>query len=139
MRTIAFIVLAVVFVTSIAAGLISPASYEVQFRELPNSPPTSQHILGTDDLGRDRLSRLLYGTRISLILAPAAAFLATILAALMGASAAMLGGWWERAFLSAADLSLSLPWIFLLITVRALLPLDVAPWLSVAITFMLLG
>jgi ABC-type dipeptide/oligopeptide/nickel transport system permease subunit len=76
---------------------------------------------------------------VSLLLAPAAALLATALAAFAGASAGLLGGWWERVFLAATDLSLSLPWLFALMTVRALLPLDVAPVLSMTITFLLLG
>ena len=48
-------------------------------------------------------------------------------------------GDWERIFLGATDLLLSLPWLFFLMTVRALLPLDVAPAVSVTITFLLLG
>lgn len=139
MRKLALALLAIIFLASLAAAWIAPASYETQFREAPNAPPGAHFLLGTDDLGRDRFSRLLYGSRSSLILAPAAALLATAIAGIAGAAAALLGGWWERAFLGAADLSLSLPWMFLLITVRALLPLDVAPLLSIAITFLLLG
>jgi peptide/nickel transport system permease protein len=139
MKKVAITVLTVFFVASLGAELFAPAPYQVQFRETPNAAPSRHHPLGTDDLGRDRLSRLLYGSRISLLLAPAAALLATAIAAVAGASAGFLGGWWDRAFLSGTDLSLSLPWIFLLITVRALLPLDVAPMVSITITFLLLG
>jgi peptide/nickel transport system permease protein len=121
------------------ADVIAPASYAHQFRELPNASPSRQHLLGTDDLGRDRFSRVLHGTRISLLLAPAAALLASILAALIGGAAGLSGGWLERGLMAATDLFLSLPWLFLLITVRALLPLNVAPLSSVTITFALLG
>jgi len=133
------VVLAVIFSAALGANVFAPASYETQFREAPNAPPSAHFPLGTDELGRDRLSRLLYGSRISLMLAPAAALLATAIAAAAGATAGFLGGPWERAFLGATDLSLSLPWMFLLMTVRALLPLDVAPTVSIAITFLLLG
>jgi peptide/nickel transport system permease protein len=121
------------------ANFISPASYAHQFREEPNSPPSRQHLLGTDDLGRDRFSRVLYGTRVSLLLAPAAALLASLLAALIGGGAGFAGGWIQKCVMAATDLFLSLPWLFLLITVRAMLPLNVSPFLSVAITFALLG
>lgn len=139
MRKVAIAILITVFVAALGANIFAPASYETQFREEPNAAPSTHFPLGTDELGRDRLSRLLYGSRISLLLAPAAALLATAIAAAAGATAGLLGGWWERTFLGAMDLSLSLPWMFLLITVRALLPLDVAPLVSIAITFLLLG
>jgi ABC-type dipeptide/oligopeptide/nickel transport system permease subunit len=82
---------------------------------------------------------VLYGTRVSLLLAPAAALLSSLLAVLIGGAAGFLGGWVERIIMAATDLFLSLPWLFLLITVRALLPLNVSPITSVAITFALLG
>ncbi len=131
--------LVAVFAASMLTNFIAPASYAYQFRELPDAAPSSQHWLGTDDLGRDRLSRLLYGTRVSLLLAPAAALVSCALAAAIGGAAGFAGGWLESAVMAATDLVLSLPWLFLLITVRAFLPLNVAPIASVAITFALLG
>lgn len=119
--------------------LATTADYAYQFRELPDAGPSHEHPLGTDELGRDRLARLLEGTRVSLLLAPAAALLATGLAAVIGGTAGFAGGWLETAVMSATDLFLSLPWLFLLMTVRALLPLNVTPETSVAITFALLG
>ena len=121
------------------SNFIAPASYAHQFREEPNSPPSHQHPLGTDDLGRDRFSRVLYGTRVSLLLAPAAALLSSLLAAVIGGGAGFAGGWVQKCVMAITDLFLSLPWLFLLITVRAILPLNVPPVLSVTITFALLG
>ena len=120
------------------ANVIAP-SYAHQFRDEPDAAPSRHHLLGTDDLGRDRLARVLYGTRVSLLLAPAAALLSSLLAVLIGGMAGFLGGWVERIVMAATNLFLSLPWLFLLITVRALLPLNVSPVTSVAITFALLG
>jgi len=115
------------------------ASYDRQFRELPNAPVSRQFPLGTDDLGRDRLSRLLYGTRISLLAAPIAALLSMVLAALVGGLAGFAGGWFDRAAVAVIDLMLSLPWLFLLIIVRAMLPLNMPALLSVVVTFGLIG
>jgi ABC-type dipeptide/oligopeptide/nickel transport system permease subunit len=62
-----------------------------------------------------------------------------LLAALIGGSAGFIGGWLQSCVMAATDLFLSLPWLFLLITMRALMPLNVSPLASVAITFALLG
>jgi len=137
MAALGFLVL--VSAACLLADYVAPASYAHQFRDALDAAPSRQHPLGTDDLGRDRLSRLLYGTRVSLLLAPAAALLSSLLAALIGGTAGFVGGWVERCMMAATDLFLSLPWLFLLVTVRALLPLNVSPFTSVMITFALLG
>lgn len=139
LRTLAIALLLIVTAASLAPQLITRNSYATQFRELPDKPPSCQHPLGTDDLGRDRLGRLLYGTRVSLLLAPGAALLATLLASIIGGVAGFEGGRLEKVVMGATDLFLSLPWLFLLISVRAALPLNVAPETSVIITFALLG
>ena len=138
-RTLAIAFLLAVSAMCLLANFIAPASYAHQFREEPNAAPSRQHLLGTDDLGRDRFSRVLYGTRVSLLLAPAAALLSSLLAALIGGTAGFMGGRVERWIMAGTDLFLSLPWLFLLITVRALLPLNVSPIISVLITFAMLG
>src|SRR5438034_3959391 len=138
-RIFAFCILAFVFLASLLAEFIAPTSYATQFRRSPNTLPSQQFPLGTDELGRDRLSRLLYGTRLSLLLAPAAALLATLIAACAGLCAGMWGGRLEQLVLSAVDLVASLPWLFLLIAIRALLPLNVSAYSSVGVTFFLLG
>ena len=118
---------------------IAGASYAHQFRDFPGAPISWRFPLGTDSLGRDRLSRLLAATRISLLLAPAAAVFSTVLATLIGGFAGYRGGFLDRIATRAIDLMLSLPWIFLLIAARALLPLNVSPGASLLITFALLG
>ncbi len=138
-RKLACAFLLIVGLFAVFADHLAPAHYATQFREAPNAGPSRQHLLGTDDVGRDRFSRILYGTRISLVLAPAAALLSTLMAALIGGVAGYLGGFWAKCAMGLADLFLSLPWLFLLIMVRGLLPLDVSPLLSVMVTFLLLG
>lgn len=139
MRQVAAALLGVIFLATFFSGALAPADYAKQFRESPNAPPSRQHLLGTDELGRDLFSRLLYGSRVSLLLAPAAALLATVIAALLGGIAGYVGGWLERVAMAGTDLSMSLPWLFLLLTVRAVLPLNVPPVTSLLITFSLLG
>src|SRR5216684_6369244 len=138
-QKIALVLLGLVALASLFAGLLASSSYSEQFRDSLSASPSARFPLGTDELGRDRFARLLYGTRVSLILAPAAALLSTLIAALIGGTAGYLGGRWERAVTAGIDLFLSLPWLFLLLTVRALLPLNTSPVTSVIITFLLLG
>src|SRR5260370_16066636 len=121
------------------AELVPRYPYARQFRELPNAAPSDLHPLGTDGLGRDLFSRLLYGPRVSLLLAPAAALLSTLIAGALGGAAGFLGGWWERAILAIADLSMASPLLFVLIALRAMLPLNVAPLVSLIATFLILG
>lgn len=139
-RQFACVLLLAIAGLSLGASIFAPANYATQFRDdLPDAAPSRQHWLGTDDLGRDRFSRVLYGTRVSLLLAPAAALLSTFLAALIGSLAGYLGGAYEKLAMTAADLFLSLPWLFLLLMVRAVLPLNVSALASVTVTFLLLG
>jgi len=138
-RGVACAVLLLVVGVSLAANWLAPAGYAKQYREATDAPPSHEHWMGTDAIGRDRLARVLYGTRISLLLAPAAALLSTLLAALVGGLAGYLGGAWARGAMAVTDLFLSLPWLFLLITVRALMPLNVSPITSILVTFLMLG
>jgi len=138
-RMVAGAFLAIVLAAALWPRGIDPAKFDRQFRNLPDAPISRQFPLGTDDLGRDRLSRLLYGTRISLVAAPAAALVSAFLAALFGGLAGFFGGWTDRIFTAATDLMLSLPWLFLLIIVRALLPLNVSAGVSIVVTFGLIA
>jgi peptide/nickel transport system permease protein len=123
----------------LGARWIAPHGYEKQFRDFVAVNPSKDFLLGTDALGRDRFARLLYGSRLSLILAPAAAAVSVFLAALIGGIAAFAGRRWESVIMLATDLTLSLPWLFLLLTIRGAMPLDVQPGISVLITFLVLG
>src|SRR5271167_2759196 len=138
-RVLACVIVVAVCSLSLGANWLAPGGYARQYREAAGAPPSHRHLLGTDEIGRDRFARILYGTRISLLLAPAAALVSTALAALVGGLAGYLGGIWLRLARGFTDLFLSLPWLFLLITVRALLPLNVSPLVSVLITFLILG
>src|SRR5690242_1386991 len=93
LRIIALSILIGTAITAAAAGLLAPYDYAAQFREHAAEPPSHNFPLGTDDLGRDRLSRLLHGTRISLLCATVAAVIATGIAAAIGIVGGYFGGW----------------------------------------------
>jgi ABC-type dipeptide/oligopeptide/nickel transport system permease subunit len=138
-RMLAAGVLLLAALGSIFGPLLLKTSYEQQFRTEPHATASLHHPLGTDDMGRDSLARLVYGLRVSLFLAPVAAALSTILAALIGGLAGSFGSWIERALTAVTDLFLALPWFFLLVTLRAALPLNTSPTTSVIVTFVVLG
>jgi len=138
LRRFAIGFLLVVSLSSVAPQIFTPSSYDTQHRRQPNEAPGPTFLLGTDDLGRDRFARLLYGARTSLLLAPAAALLATAIAAIAGVVAASITEL-QRPLFYAVDVIISTPLLFLLLVVRALLPLDTSAIISVSILFALLG
>lgn len=85
-------------------------------------PPSSVHPLGTDDLGRDILLRLLYGARVSLVVGLMAALAATLIGTVVGLLAAWRGGWVDAALMRFADGLLALPALPLLVILAALDP-----------------
>ena len=89
--------------------------------ERDNSAPV--FLLGSDDFGRDVLSRLLYGARTSLGLALVATLGAVLIGALAGAWAGYQGGWVDEAIMRVAEFVLVLPVIYVVLVLRAVLPL----------------
>lgn len=89
-------------------------------------PPSTAHPLGTDRFGRDVLSRVLYGARVSLGIGTVAVLIAVTLGTSVGAAAGYLGGWIDGAAMRTVDLLLSFPRLVLLITVVALFEPSIA-------------
>jgi peptide/nickel transport system permease protein len=139
LRAAATALILVVVMSALAADILAPYDYAMQFRDHANEPPSRAFPLGTDDVGRDRLSRLLHATRVSVVFAPVTALAATIIAAVVGVLAGYRGGWLDMTATFLMDLALSLPWLFALLTLRALLPLDVPSTVSLAATGVLLS
>jgi peptide/nickel transport system permease protein len=76
------------------------------------APPSARHILGTDELGRDELARLLYGGQISLLIGLAAALAATLLGVSCGVLAGLFGGWVDVVLMRFVDVVFSIPVLF---------------------------
>jgi ABC-type dipeptide/oligopeptide/nickel transport system permease subunit len=134
----AIAVLLLLACVSMAATGFAP-DYAAQNRESIGIGPSKQFLLGTDQLGRDNFSRLLSGLRLSLLLATAGAACSCVLALLFGAVSGIAGGIVEMLLLSCISVVESVPWLFLFLTVRALLPLNVSPDTSIWITFGMLA
>jgi peptide/nickel transport system permease protein len=83
--------------------------------------PSSEHLLGTDDLGRDTLARLVYGSRLSLLIAVASAALATAVGHAVGLLSGFLGGWFDLLVMRVVDLFFAIPTLLLTIGIVALI------------------
>ena len=123
----------------VAAVLIGPMFYKVGINEVDFSSklatPSWKHPMGTDDLGRDILARVLYGGRISLAVGLAAMLMAVTVGVFIGAVAGMARGWVDAALMWVTDLFLSLPQLPLLLLLIFLFrePLKAAFGLEVGI------
>lgn len=83
-------------------------------------PPSSAHFLGTDELGRDVLVRLLYGGQVSLLVAISAGLVAAVIGTTIGMAAGYAGGKWDALLMRLTDMLISLPALPLLIILSAL-------------------
>ena len=89
------------------------------------SAPGHIFLFGTDDFGRDELSRMLFGGRISLLAGVLGAAIALLLGAVLGILAGFYGKWTDAILMRCLELFLALPWLYLLFAVRAVLPLHI--------------
>ena len=115
------VIVIVLVVMAVLAPLLAPWD--------PNRPdvkkilesPSKQHWLGTDQIGRDVLSRMLYGSRVSLAVGFVSVGIATAIGILLGAAAGYHGGWVDGSVMRLVDLMLVFPRFFLLLAVLAFL------------------
>ena len=117
----AFVVAAGILVMGVFGHLIAPQDPNAQNLALPLSGPTSAHWFGTDALGRDVLSRVMYGARVSLIVGFAAVLTGGLVGATLGILAGFRGGWLDSAIMTVADAQLAFPFILLAIGIIAVL------------------
>lgn len=128
-------VLAVILLLAIAAPLIARYSPTAQ-DFIPFRGPSSSHWLGTDDLGRDVWSRLVYGARASMEAAGIAVAIALVIGMPIGLLAGFRGGWADTVLMRVADTILSFPGIILAIAITAVLgPGLVHSMIAVGIVF----
>lgn len=109
------------FLIAIFAPLIAPHDPNIVNTAAFRTPPSSEHLLGTDSAGRDVLSRLIFGARVSLTVGVAAALSAAGLGTLLGLLAGVVGGWVDSLIMRAVDVFLSFPSLMLILLLVAVL------------------
>jgi peptide/nickel transport system permease protein len=121
----AFILLLLLFVAAIAPLVAPYDPYVSNVNELGGydvlAPPSSEHLLGTDSLGRDMLSRIIYGGRVSLSVAFVAVMIATVTGIILGVIAGYYGKWVDTLIMRITDVVICFPVLFLAITVATIL------------------
>lgn len=120
----AMVGLAIIFVwavVAIAAPIVAPFDALAQKVEDRLSPPSARHLFGTDELGRDVFSRVVYGARISLPVGLLVILFATLAGALVGALAGYIGGIFDLLIMRLADITLAFPSIVLALAIAAAL------------------
>jgi len=124
---IGFALIVVLVVLAIGANVIAPHSPYEQFREFTLAPPawhdggSSRFLLGTDPVGRDILSRLIHGTRLSLLIGVISVAISLSLGVVLGLAAGYFRGLVETTIMRLMDVMLSLPSLLLAIAVVAIL------------------
>lgn len=123
---ICFGIIVFFLILAIFAPIISPYSPTEQQLDNTLASPSKEHLLGTDFLGRDLLSRIVYGARISLVASLCSSLIAACLGTLLGISAGYFGGFWGNLIMRISDAQLSIPNMILAMVLVALFSNGVA-------------
>ncbi len=115
------VVIVVLALLAIASPWIAPHDPTAQDLTQRLLAPSSRHWMGTDDLGRDVFSRLLIGARISLSVGFVAVGIALVVGTCLGLCAGFFGGWTDTLIMRLVDVMISIPTLFLILAVLALL------------------
>ena len=121
LAVIALFVLVVLILVAIFAPVLAPYPYEQQNTKLSFAAPSTEHKLGNDKLGRDILSRLIYGTRQSLQMGFIAVAIAATIGITLGAIAGFYGRWIDNLCMRFLDIYQAMPMLLLCLTLAAVL------------------
>jgi peptide/nickel transport system permease protein len=117
-----FIIILLVCILGVFGSWIAPYDPELaDFSKKLLPPMTDGHILGTDQLGRDILSRLIVGTKISLIIGITTVIFAGMIGTIIGIVSGYFGGWMDALFMRIVDVILSFPFILLVLVINAVI------------------
>ncbi len=114
----AAVLLVLTFLVALAP-VIAPFPFDRQNLDIIKEPPSAQHLMGTDDFGRDLFTRILYGGRISLTIGIFAALVGTTTGSVLGAVAGFYGGRLDNVIMRITDIAFSIPSLPLLIILSA--------------------
>jgi oligopeptide transport system permease protein len=141
MAMIGLCILIFFIVIALLTPIIAPYSYEGQLLELGATAPSRQHWLGTDPFGRDQLTRIMYGSRVSLMVGFVATAVALLIGVLWGATAGFLGGRIDAIMMRIVDVLYAVPFTIFIILLTVIfgksllllfLAIGAVEWLTMA-------
>jgi peptide/nickel transport system permease protein len=112
------------FLSAIFADFIAPYGMAEVVSNSIWDPMSRDHLLGTDALGRDMLSRMIYGGQTTIYIATLATILSFSLGSVLGFTAATIGGWIDQALSRLVDLVMSVPSLILALVVLSVMPVS---------------
>src|SRR5262249_33596891 len=115
------VVMLVFLLAALLAALLAPYDPLAQTIQEGLRPPSAAHLFGTDKLGRDIFSRILYGARISLFVGVAVVLIASAIGTLLGVVAGYLGGWADEALMRITDIFFAFPALILAMAIAGAL------------------
>lgn len=115
-----FFILLAIILMAIFGPIVSPYTYKGQSRDVRQGP-SWQHLLGTDNLGRDQFTRLMYGTRISLLVGVVTMVLVCLIGITYGGVAAYVGGLVDNLMMRFVDLMMTIPSMLIIILLSVVL------------------
>ncbi|GBF05999.1 ABC transporter [Deinococcus aerius] len=127
---ISLAVIILLILMAIFASLLAPYDPNTQDLSGIYAPPNAQHLLGQDDLGRDLLSRIIYGSRVSLMVGFSVAIISILIGTLMGLLAGFFGGRTDTVISRFIEFMLSLPTLPLLLVISGLFISTDAPFIA---------
>ena len=124
----ALMIMILLILVAIFADVLAPAPYDYSVLADANQFPNARHLLGTDTVGRDFLSRLIYGTRVSLIVGFSVQAIALLIGVPLGTLAGMFGGWVDYVIMRWVEVLTAIPiWLFALFLISVWRSSDSAP------------
>lgn len=120
LAVLSLIVLLVIATISFLAPVIAPYSYSEMDLTLARQAPTPEHILGTDEYGRDLLTRLIYGGRVSMTVALASMLLQLVIGVVLGCLAGYFGAWVDALIMRVTDVFMCFPFYIMAVCLAAI-------------------
>ena len=118
---VGLVIIVTLILVAALAPFLAPYSYKKQKLINMNQPPSIEHWMGTDEFGRDVLSRVIYGSRVSVYVGVLSVGISVLLGVIIGSFAGYYGGWLDSLLSSVADLTWSLPEILVALILVAIL------------------